>query len=103
MFMRFLGHGIGHKVTESYIHERTPEHAMTPNTELDLEEDEIGAHDIEILRDGKDGGDEDTDIEEVESVDAEEEADFGYENEQDRGNNKQDEQEDSEDDDDDED
>jgi hypothetical protein len=100
--MRFLGHCIGHKTTEAYIHESSPERAVTPDTEAGSEDEGINVHNTEnIQRNDEGDGNEDGDIE---SEDAEEEADFGYETDPDKGGDSEqgDEEDDDDDDDDDE-
>jgi hypothetical protein len=74
MFMRFLGGGIGHKVTES-VPQRRPESGREA-AEPDIWEEEIVAEDAEDEPQVEDMAlEEDLDVEEV---DLDEEADFGY-------------------------
>lgn len=96
MFIWYLGHGIEHKVTASYTHAGMLECTITPNTESDLEDNKINIHD-DPRKDRYNRGKYE-DIEEVESVDADKEADFGHRNQpNEEGNNEQDKQEDDND------
>jgi hypothetical protein len=82
MFMRYLGCGIGHKVTE-HIRQTTTQRAT--ETEADIQED-LAVDDAENLEaepyldeyDADEDGDDGKGNEDVENVDTDEEADFGY-------------------------
>jgi hypothetical protein len=74
MFMRFLGGGIGHKVTD-FVQQIGPESIHT-TTELDVQDELIAAENVEDVPQDEDRVlDEDDDAEEV---DLEEEVDYGY-------------------------
>ena len=87
MFMWYIGSGIGHKVT-NYIPLTRAGHATKAevNVQEDLAADDMGDIEAEPHLD-KYGADEDGDDgngnEDVEDVDADEEADFGYQDSED--------------------
>jgi hypothetical protein len=74
MFMRFLGGGIGHKVTD-FVQQRSSE-SICATTELDVQDEEIVVENIEYEPQDEGEVREEDDV--LEDVDLDEELDFGY-------------------------
>jgi len=90
MFMRFVGGGIGHKVTD-YVQQRSP--ICIHYEEPELPDEDVIPHSTPAYAQAEEGDDEDRGAEEVdpngdpeevdanrgpEEVDTDEEADYGY-------------------------